>query len=324
LECARAPRDKDRLKVFQQGAEMALADPVPPFEGLVGTEASWRHRPRLRWGTAETERLTVARWTSADPSDQVCGPSASAGCHVLEVNLRPTDAALRVDGLSVHDGRLPAGSVLLTQAGCRIEARYRSACDLLHFFVPVRRFETLLREAGLWDVGGPFGLAEQDPVISRLALSLLASQDLDGPGAQLYAESVAAAILARVVGRAGSATGVDAGKRAGLVKWRHRRVVEFIDANLADPIRLPDLARAAGLSRMHFAAQFRAATGIRPHEFVLRRRIERAQDLLRDSALPLAQVALGVGFQTQAHFTTVFRDHVQETPGRWRQLHRSG
>jgi AraC-like DNA-binding protein len=74
---------------------------------------------------------------------------------------------------------------------------------------------------------------------------------------------------------------------------------------------------------MHFAAQFRAATGIRPHEFVLRRRIERAQDMLRDSALPLAQVALDVGFQTQAHFTTVFRDHVQETPGRWRQLHRS-
>jgi AraC-like DNA-binding protein len=45
--------------------------------------------------------------------------------------------------------------------------------------------------------------------------------------------------------------------------------------------------------------------------------------MLRDSALPLAQVALGVGFQTQAHFTTVFRAHVYETPGRWRQLHRS-
>jgi AraC-like DNA-binding protein len=302
---------------------MALADPVPPGKGLIGLETSWRYCPRRRADEAETDRLTVGRWTCADPSDQVCGPSASASCHVLEVNLRPTDAALRLDGLSVHDGKLSAGSVLLTQAGCRMEARYRSACDLLHFFVPVRRFETLLREAGLWDAGAPFGLAEQDPVISRLALSLLASEDLDGPGAQLYAESVAAAILARVIGRTGSAIGVDAGKRTGLVKWRHRRVVEFIDSNLADPIRLPDLARAAGLSRMHFAAQFRAATGVRPHEFVLRRRIERAQDLLRDSALPLAQVALGVGFQTQAHFTTVFRDHVQETPGRWRQLHRS-
>jgi AraC-like DNA-binding protein len=44
--------------------------------------------------------------------------------------------------------------------------------------------------------------------------------------------------------------------------------------------------------------------------------------LLRVSSIPLAQVALDVGFQSQAHFTTVFRDYVQETPGRWRQLHR--
>jgi AraC-like DNA-binding protein len=301
---------------------MALADPVLPVEVLIGTETSWRHCPRGLVRDAEPDRLMIARWTSAEASDQVCGPAASAGCHVLEVNLRPTNVALRVDGSSVHDGRLSAGSVLLTRAGSIIEAGYRGACDLLHFFVPVRRFEILLRKAGLSDAG-PFGLADPDQVLSRLALSLLASDDLDGPGARLYAESVAAAILARVMGRTNSAPGVDTGKRTGLVKWRHRRVVEFIDANLADPIRLPDLARAAGLSRMHFAAQFRAATGIRPHEFVLRRRIERAQDMLRDSALPLAQVALGVGFQTQAHFTTVFRDHVQETPGRWRQLHRS-
>ncbi len=303
---------------------MALADPVPPSQGLIGTETSWRYRPRLPVGEPETDRLTIARWTRADPSDQACPPSASTGCHVLEVNLRSTDAALKVDGVCVHDGRLSAGSALLTRAGCRMEARYRGACDLLHFFVPVRRFEAVLREAGLWHAGGVIALAEADPVTSRLALSLLASDDLDGPGSQLYADSVAAAIFARLIGRTTSATGLDGGKGAGLLKWRHRRVAEFVDANLADPIRLPDLARAAGLSRMHFAAQFRAATGMRPHEFVLRRRIERAQDLLRDSALPLAQVALGVGFQTQAHFTTVFRDHVQETPGRWRQLHRSG
>jgi AraC-like DNA-binding protein len=74
---------------------------------------------------------------------------------------------------------------------------------------------------------------------------------------------------------------------------------------------------------MHFAAQFRAATGLRPHDYVVRRRIEKAQELLRDGSIPLAQVALGVGFQTQAHFTTVFRDQVHETPGRWRQLHQA-
>jgi AraC family transcriptional regulator len=70
---------------------------------------------------------------------------------------------------------------------------------------------------------------------------------------------------------------------------------------------------------MHFAAQFRAAMGIRPREYILRRRIERAQGLLRDSERPLVDVALSVGFQTQAHFTTVFRRFTDETPLRWRR-----
>jgi AraC family transcriptional regulator len=108
--------------------------------------------------------------------------------------------------------------------------------------------------------------------------------------------------------------------RPGLLKWRLKRVLHYIEANLSEPISLPKLAAAAGLSRMHFAAQFRAATGLRPHDFVVRRRIERAQELLRDPALPLVEVALSVGFQTQAHFTTVFRTLVMETPGRWRKL----
>jgi AraC-like DNA-binding protein len=301
---------------------MALADPILQSEGLISQETLWRHCPRLPFADREAEGLTVARWSGARPSDESCGAASSSGCHVLEVNLRPTDVALTVDGVSVHDGKLAAGSVLLTQAGCIMEAQYRSGCDLLHFFIPAGRFEALLREAGNSGPCAAFGRADPDPVVSSLSRSLLSAGDVEGAAARLYADSVASAILARVLGRLGPGTGVGAAKRSGLLKWRRRRVVDFIDANLAEPIRLPDLARVAGLSRMHFAAQFRAATGMRPHEFVVRRRIERAQDLLRDSALPLSQVALGVGFQTQAHFTTVFRDRVHETPGRWRQLHR--
>jgi len=71
---------------------------------------------------------------------------------------------------------------------------------------------------------------------------------------------------------------------------------------------------------MHFAAQFRAATGLRPHEFVLRRRIERAQSLLLQSRLTSLDIALSTGFRSQAHFTTVFKRLVGETPARWRAI----
>lgn len=106
--------------------------------------------------------------------------------------------------------------------------------------------------------------------------------------------------------------------RAPLPNWRLRRVEGFVDANIEETITLADLARVAGLSPMHFAAQFRTATGVRPHEFLLRRRIDHAQGLLADPRARLVEVALSVGFQTQAHFTTVFKRFVGETPHRWR------
>jgi AraC family transcriptional regulator len=89
------------------------------------------------------------------------------------------------------------------------------------------------------------------------------------------------------------------------------------------PLTLVDLAGAAGLSRMHFAAQFRAATGLRPHEYMLRRRVEKARCLLATSEMPIAEVAFSVGFCSQAHFTTVFRRFSGLTPNRWRQQNRA-
>ena len=109
--------------------------------------------------------------------------------------------------------------------------------------------------------------------------------------------------------------------RAGLAPWRLARAEAFVTANLAKPILLADLARAAGLSRMHFAAQFRASTGLQPHAYVLARRIERAQALLRGGQMTLADVALAVGFKSHSHFSTAFRRHLGLSPDRWRRRH---
>jgi AraC-like DNA-binding protein len=103
-----------------------------------------------------------------------------------------------------------------------------------------------------------------------------------------------------------------------LPKWRLRRVEEYISEHLDRNVALSDLAKVAGLSRMHFAAQFRAATGYRPREYLLHSRVERAKLILSSSNLPLAEVALAAGFSTQAHFSTVFKRMTGNTPARWR------
>jgi len=107
-------------------------------------------------------------------------------------------------------------------------------------------------------------------------------------------------------------------RHLALPPWRLKRVIAYLDEHLDETVTLAAMAAAAGLSPMHFAAQFRVATGQRPHDYLQRRRIERAQRLLRETALPLAEIALMAGFKAQAHFTTVFRRLVGTTPHRWR------
>jgi transcriptional regulator GlxA family with amidase domain len=104
-----------------------------------------------------------------------------------------------------------------------------------------------------------------------------------------------------------------------LQNWRLSRVLRFVDQHLEEHITLASMANAAGLTRMHFAAQFRLAAGVRPHEYLLRRRIWKACELLSRTRLSIVQVALIVGFQTQAHFTTVFKRLVGAPPLRWRR-----
>ncbi len=104
-----------------------------------------------------------------------------------------------------------------------------------------------------------------------------------------------------------------------LPKWRLRRVVEYVDMHISEQITLAALASVAGMSRMYFASQFRAATGLRPHDYVLHKRVEQAQHLLITTSDPLVEIAFSVGFQTQAHFTTIFKKIAGNTPLRWRR-----
>lgn len=167
-----------------------------------------------------------------------------------------------------------------------------------------------------------------DAVMLRLTEALDAAERDGARSTEVYADALRLAIRARMVDLQGALHG-DAGsvsdnktplERRPLQKWRLRRVVEYVDDHLSAKVTLSELAAAAGLSRMHFAAQFRAATGFRPHEYLLRRRVQLAEELLRHSSMSIVEIALTVGFQTQAHFTTVFKRFAGSTPYRWRAV----
>jgi AraC family transcriptional regulator len=79
------------------------------------------------------------------------------------------------------------------------------------------------------------------------------------------------------------------------------------------------LAQQTGFSPYHFARLFRQTTGESPHQFVLRLRIERAQQLLEKMDVPLSHIALESGFTDQSHLTQAFKRHLGQTPHAYRR-----
>lgn len=194
--------------------------------------------------------------------------------------------------------------------------------------------ETRAADVELSAARGPEFAGElADPVMRRLSDALAATEATHDAYSAIMADALRLAILTRTFSRQAlrAPSGLDPADGVhkeevgrpvrSLQNWRLKRVLQYVDENLTGKITLQNMAAVAGLSRMHFAAQFRAATGVRPREYLLRRRIERAQELLKQAELALVDIALTVGFQTQAHFTTVFKRFVGDTPYQWRSAY---
>ena len=103
-------------------------------------------------------------------------------------------------------------------------------------------------------------------------------------------------------------------RKPALPSDKLQRVQQYVEEHLDQRLPISRLAAVVNMSPFHFARLFKQATGLAPHAYLLHRRVERAKQLLREEALPLVSVATRVGFQTQGHFTEVFRRHAGLTP----------
>jgi AraC-like DNA-binding protein len=108
------------------------------------------------------------------------------------------------------------------------------------------------------------------------------------------------------------------GKRLAIAPVRLKRVLDFVDENLADPIGLTDMAAVAELSPYHFGRVFKHATGKSPYQHLIYCRIVRSQILLAGTERSIMDIATACGFPTQAHFSTAFSRQTGMSPSRYR------
>jgi AraC family transcriptional regulator len=107
--------------------------------------------------------------------------------------------------------------------------------------------------------------------------------------------------------------------RGGLSPWQIRKVSSYIEANLDRSIKNEELAALVRLNTSHFGRAFRTSFGEPPHEYVIRRRVERAQGLMLSTGAPLSAIALDCGLADQSHLTRLFRRMVGQSPREWRR-----
>jgi AraC family transcriptional regulator len=195
--------------------------------------------------------------------------------------------------------------------------------DSLRFHVPQIALDEMADEAGIRRVKGLYApnFGDRDLVMFGLAQTLAHAMAHPGDGTAMFSDWIALAFFAHIVRVYGS---VPAGRnaRGGLPPWQLQRARDFINANLAGDPSISQIANECGLSTTNFARAFKQTTGVPPHRWLTKRRVERAKELLRDPDQELADIAQLCGFVDQSHFTRVFSENEGCSPGRWRRSYR--
>ena len=239
--------------------------------------------------------------------------------HVLALFFRPPEKFydLRYEGVK-RDTPPPAGSIVVAPAGSSVLLRWQGNRDSLHVYlepsmvgrVAAESFELEPSQAVVPSI---VGLDLPELRSAMLAVDAeLKSGDLGGP---LMAESLANILAVHLIRHTTGARRLPASVDGVLRPRKLRTVIEYIMENLGGSPTLEQMAAVVHLSPYHFARQFKAATGLPPHQYVIARRVERAQQLLRaDGELGLVEVAFRVGFSDQNKFSLHFKRIVGVTP----------
>ena len=152
----------------------------------------------------------------------------------------------------------------------------------------------------------------EDAKLEHLGWALVAELESGDQHDRLFAESVSNAIAVHLVRRYSEARPVET--THGLSRRQFRLVVDYMNEHITASLSLSELAAVAGLSPSHFNSLFKQSAGVTAHQYVIRRRVDRAVNLLSRAGARLIDVADQAGFADQSHMTRCMRRVVGMTP----------
>ena len=271
---------------------------------------------RMGW-----KALQAVRYRGMSDSVEYRLPPAPG--HGLVLTIRPAEKFyLRSEGVK-RDNPLYSRSILVLPAESSVSQHWQGSLDVLVIYLEPSVVARVVAETFELDptrtVVPPLDGFNSPELFSTMS-AVDAELRTGGVGGSLLAESLANVLAVHLIRHITGPRRELASADGVLPRHKLRRVIEYIMENLGGSPTLEQMAVVVHLSPYHFARQFKAATGLAPHQYVITRRVERAQDLLRtDGGLGLAEVAFRSGFGNQSHFCLQFKRIVGATPRQFRQ-----
>ncbi|MCS3602054.1 AraC family transcriptional regulator [Buttiauxella sp. BIGb0471] len=162
----------------------------------------------------------------------------------------------------------------------------------------------------------------EDPRITQLYRHFLLSSDWQQQANHLMLSTASTLLLTHMVQNYSNVQWRLPDVRGGLAPAVLRNIQAYIEQHLSEPLTLSELAKEAGLSEFHFARMFKQSTQLAPHQYVMHRRMSRAQTLVKNSSLSLTDIAMACGFSSASHFSNRFKTTVGVTPSQLRSTNK--
>jgi AraC family transcriptional regulator len=236
---------------------------------------------------------------------------------------RPTQVSRKIEGATLESALIGPRRICLTPGEATAQWQHAGHPEILQVYLRQSVYEAAVSEIYGCDSSGAElvpRFAILDPLLEQLAIAITSALRDGSAEDGLYIDSIAqmmAVHLARTHSSRSRPSRLLPAKP--LSGWKMRRVIEYIEDNLEGDLSLHAMAAEVDISPLYLARAFKAAVGQSPHQYVLARRIERAKELLRNTDLPVVDVALSSGFSSQSHLSHWFIRQVGVSPAVYRR-----
>src|SRR5271154_5666445 len=273
--------------------------------------------------TIQKNLLAATRCRLDVPLNALTEPWLREDSYMAVVQIRGKNSReLWLDGKPIKTEPLFAGGVVFHDLRRSPLFYVRDPLNSVNYYLPRKTLDAIADDTAaprISDLKFIPGVGVMDYVVAGLTRLLLPAFDKPDQISRLFADHISLALGSHIAHTYGGMRSVVAHQRGGLATWQERRAKELLSANLQRDVSTADLARECSLSVSHFARAFRQTTGLPPHQWLLRHRIDEAHTLLRDARISLAELARACGFADQSHFTKVYTRLRGISPGAWRR-----